>query len=193
MQNNRQQAQFVSTGNPETVSDDPSKRGFISGQLGNYVIVQQPGTPNPTAGEGQDEENRNKTYRYVVTDSTMSVAPFKGAVAWWADKSRFKVTTSPTAEARGRRAGVFQGAPTKGHACFIQTGGPATVKFVDGVAGGAPWATKGLSVIPSATAGKADTIAAGTAPTYPILGLSMGTGNAAAAEAVVDLDIPDTP
>src|SRR3970040_1341492 len=116
MQNNRQQAQFVSTGNPETVSDDPAKRGFISGQLRNYVVIQQPSSPNPTAGEGEAEEHRNKTYRYVIADSSMSVAPFKGAVAWWSDKSRFKVTTSPTTEARGRRAGVFQSAPTLGHA-----------------------------------------------------------------------------
>lgn len=193
MQNNRQQAQFVSTGDPETVSDNVAKRGFISGQLGNYVVIQQPSTPNPTGGEGQDEEKRNKTYRYVIADSSMSVAPFKGAVNWWSDKSRFKVSTNPTATARSNRSGVFQSAVTKGDACFVQVGGPATVKFIDAVTGGNPYTTKGLWVIPSATAGKADTVAEGTAPGYPTLGRTVGVGNAAAAEAVVDLDIPDTP
>lgn len=191
---NRIQAQYVSTGDPETVDDSTTTQfyqTFGRGQLGNYLIIQQPGPSQ--SGEGQNEEYRNKTYRYVETDSSMSVAPFRGAVAWWYDKSRFRTTTSPTATFRGNRAGVFQNAATRGNACFIQTGGPATVKFVDAVAGGSPYTTAGLSVIPSATAGKADTVAAGTAPTYPILGMSIGVGNAAAAEAIVDLNIPDTP
>ena len=191
-QNNRVQAQYVSTGDPETVDDDPTKKSFVYGQLGNYVVIQQPG-PRSEAGEGQDEEYRNKTYRYVKTDSTMTVAPYKGAVAWWADKSRFMVTTTVATTARALRAGVFQFAVTKGHACFIQTGGPATVKFVDAVAGGNPYTTAGIPCIPSATNGKADTDNVGVAPTYPALGYSIGSGNAAACTAIVDLAIPDTP
>jgi hypothetical protein len=194
--NNRQQVQYVSTGDPETAIDDPTKQSFVAGQLGNYVIVQQPSDVNATGGEGQVEAKRNKTYRYVCTDSSMTVAPFPGAVAWWKDKSRFLVTTSPTATARALRAGVFgSGASqigTNKRGVFIQTGGPATVKFVDGPAGGNPYTTAGLFAIPSATAGKADTAAAG-APSYPQLGITVGSGNAATAEAVVDLDIPDTP
>lgn len=194
--NNRQQAQYVSTGDPETAIDDPTSRGFVAGQLGNYVTVQQPNDVNATGGEGQVESKRNKTYRYVCTDSSMTVAPFPGAVAWWKDKSRFLVTTDPTATAQGNRAGVFgSGAGSIGknkRGVFIQTAGPATVKMVDGPASGNPYTTAGLKVIPSATAGKADTAAA-NAGTYPTLGLTVGSGNAAAAEAVVDLDIPDTP
>lgn len=194
---NRQQAQYISTGDPETAIDDPTQKAFVQGQLGNYVIVQQPNGIMGADGEGQAEARRNKTYRYVLTDSSMSTAPFPGAVAWWSDKSRFITTTNPTATARSNRVGVFgSGAAAIGKTkkgVFVQTGGPATVKFVDAPAGGNPYTTKGLWVIPSATAGKADTVAEGTAPGYPTLGRTVGSGNAAAAEAVVDLDIPDTP
>ena len=50
----------------------------------------------------------------------------------------------------------------------------------------------GLPVIPSATAGKADTLAAGTAPTYPTLGWTAGVYDAQNAEAVVELDVAET-
>lgn len=133
-----------------------------------------------------------KTHQLVGTDSTMSVAPFDGAVAWWADKTKYQVTTSPTTLGRGRIAGVFRTAVTRGNYCGIQTQGRhPRVKFIDAVAV-APSAV-GLAVIPSATAGKADTIAAGGATTYPTLGMTAGTYDATNATGVVDLDVPETP
>ena len=63
------------------------------------------------------------------------------------------------------------------------------MKFVD-----APTATPdatGLIVVPSATAGKADCLAAGSAATYPRIGRSAGTYNAPNATCIVDLDIPE--
>lgn len=175
-------AVFLRSGDPEQENETTLQ---YKGQLGMRFTVVQPSRSAPGA-----EAGRSKTYQLVQTDSTMTVAPFTGAVAWWADKTAYKVTTSPTALGRGRIAGVFQNAITPGNYGCVQTEGPATVKFVD-----APTATPsvaGLFVIPSATAGKADCLAAASAATYPALGTSAGTYDAANAQAVVDLDVPQT-
>lgn len=180
--NTRQQGIWIQTGDPETV-DEVSP--YAPGQLGSRVTVIQPG---PRGGTPGAEENRPKTYQYIRTDSSMTVSPYRGAVAWWADSANYLVTTAATN--RGRVAGVFQTAITVGNYGFIQTKGPATVKFVD-----APTANPtaaGLSVIPSGTAAKADCLAAGTAPTYPALGVSVSIYDAANTEAVVELDCPET-
>ncbi len=185
MPNNiRNQTIYVTTGDPETVNDPTI---YAKGQLGGRVTVKQPGVP----GSPGAENYRDKTYQYVNTDSSMSVSPFKGAVAWWADKTRYRVTTDPTALGRGRVAGIFQNAISKGNYGYIQVQGPAIVKFVDAPA--AVPTVAGLSVIPSATAAKADCIAAGGALTYPKLGVSAGVYNAVNCEAIVDLDVPETP
>lgn len=164
------------SGDPETFNEPTL---LYPGQLGSKFTLQPQGGPQ-----------RGKTYQLVHTDSTMTVAPFSGATAWWADKAAFKVTTSPTALGRGAVAGVFRTAVVPGRYCFIQTKGlsPA-VKFIDLVTS-APDAT-GKFVIPSATAGKADCLTAGTAATYPQLGRSASAYNAADATADVDLDVPE--
>lgn len=176
---------YLESGDPERESNPTLQ---YPGQLGVRFTVTQPSrTP---AGI---EEGRAKTYQIVKTDSTMAVAPFKGAVAWWSDQAQYLVTTSPTAQGRGRVAGVFQNLAaypiTPGHFTCVQTHGPGIVKFIDGVTA-APDAT-GKFVIPSATAGKADCLAAGSAATYPVIGRSAGPYDAANAEAVVDLDVPE--
>lgn len=181
------QPAYLPPGDPEQMSE-PSLHA--PGQLGIRFTIKQPAGP----GTPGVEEFRFKTYQIVKTDSTMSVSPFKGAVAWWADKTQYLVTTSPTTLGRGRIAGVFQNTAsypiTKGHYCCIQVKGPGIVKFIDAVTA-APTAA-GLHVIPSATAGKADCLAAGSAPTYPLLGVSAGTYDVLNAECVVDLDVPET-
>jgi len=187
-QNQRQQAMWVSSGDPETVNDTPAKL-FAPGQVGRYLTIKRPGPAGTAAGSAEDY--RDVTYRYVWTDSGMAVAPYKGAVAWWADKSRFQVTTLATN--RNARAGVFQGPVTPGNFCYIATGGPATVKFVD-----APVSVPnvaGRQVIPSATNSKADCLAVGTALTHVPLGQVALTPsyNAFESTAVVELDIPDVP
>lgn len=177
-----EQAVYLQSGDPEN-ENVPTLA--YRGQLGMRLTTVQPlrSAPGATAG-------RSKTYQLIKTDSTMSVAPFPGAVAWWSDKTAYLVTTSPTTLGRGRIAGVFRNAISLGNYGCIQTEGPATVKFIDTVTS-APTAA-GLFVIPSATAGKADCLAAGSAATYPTLGQSSGVYNAAAAEGVVDLDVPQT-
>src|SRR3989304_2664649 len=57
-----------------------------------------------------------KAYKMVRTDSTMTTAPYDGAVAWWADQALYKTTTSPTTLRRGRGAGVFRTVVTGGNA-----------------------------------------------------------------------------
>lgn len=156
------------------------------GQIGKRMMVKQPG-PGGTPGA---EDYRDKEYQLVNTDSTMSVAPYKGAVAWWADKTNYKVTTTVTTLGRGRVAGVFQNAITPGNVGYIQTKGPAVVKLTDTITS-TPLAS-GLFVIPSATAAKADCLAAGSAATYPPLGLSASTLNLGDNTCIVDLDVPET-
>ncbi len=185
MPNNiRNQTVYVRSGDPSTDWDTTL---YAPGQLGARTTIKQP-SPGGSAGA---EDNRIKTFQQILTDSTMTTAPYDGAVAWWSDKTRYLVTTSPTALGRGRVAGVFPGAVPVGYYGWVQTQGPATVKVVD-----APTAVPsgvGQFVIPSATAGKADVLAAGSAATYPPLGVTAGSWNAAAATVIVDLDIPETP
>jgi hypothetical protein len=176
------------TGDPETFAVDAPHP--YPGQVGTRHTVQQPG-PRGVGSSNASEDYRSKTYQLVQGDSSMSTAPFPGAVMWWANKATYKVTTSPTSTARGNIAGVVGNAsPGKGQYFFIQVEGPATVKMKDGTA----LATvAGDSIIPSDTAGKADRVAAGTAPTYPTLGLAAAAANAALSEVLVDLAVPQTP
>jgi hypothetical protein len=175
------QPMWIPTGDPETVNETSWPR---LGELGRFVTMPQGGrTPGV-------EDGRDKTYRLVQVDSTATVAPYRGAVAWWSNKPQNKVTTTVTTLGRGRIAGVFQNAVGLGNYGFVQTHGPATVKFTDSTTA-VPDAT-GQFVIPSATNAKADCLAAGTAATYPPLGVSAGSFNAAAREGIVELDVPET-
>lgn len=192
-----EQAVFFPSGDPETDDIAPSTTtGQLPypGQLGMRATIVEPGrTPATAYGKG-----RSKTYQLIQTDSTMATAPFPNAVAWWSDKTRYLVTTSVTKLGRGRIAGRFPdngagGSITKGNWGWIQVGGPGMVKFVDAPTA-APSAV-GLFVIPSATDGKADCLAAGSQPTYPTLGTSASGLNPAYAAGpndncgVVDLDV----
>lgn len=188
MPNNiRQQGTWTGTGDPETYS---SPALYAPGLLGSRVTVVQ-----PTAGVPAAEAGRAKTYQLVQSDSSMTTAPFKGAVAWWATRSTYLVTTDATN--RNSVAGVFQNDEavnpiTVGHFCFVQVEGPGSTKILDANAAAAA-STDGLEVIPSATAGKADTMAAGTAATHTVLGLTTGSGDAPNATAVVELNVPQQP
>ena len=100
MSNNiRNQPMYCQSGNFETenVAVDA-----YPGTLGSRVTVNTPTGATGKAGVG------GKTYQRVLTDSGMAVAPFSGAVAWWADKRKSMVTTDPTKLGRGRVAGIFR-------------------------------------------------------------------------------------
>ena len=174
-------------------SGDPEKESTPSlhapGTLGmRFTVIQ------PTRAQTGVEQGRSKRYQLVQTDSTMAVSPFKGAVAWWADKARYLVTTVATN--RNRIAGVFQNAPpdniTPGHYTCVQIGGPASVKMLDADMAAV---AIGDAIIPSTTAGKATRVAVGTAPTHTVLGWVAGpplSTTPAEALVVVDLDVPES-
>lgn len=187
MSNNiRNQPMYLRSGDPES-ENEPTL--LYAGMLGSRVTIKQPGPPGSPTTAGQ---YRSKSYQLVQTDSSMAVSPFRGAIAWWSDKTRYLVTTDLTVLGRARIAGVFRNAITPGNFGCIQVQGPSpSVKFVDAPVA-APTAA-GLLVIPSATAGKADCLAAGTAATYPALGVSASALNLGDNTATVDLDVPETP
>ncbi len=187
MSNNiRLQPMYLQSGDPE--SENAVVLAY-PGALGARFTVKQPGIGGSATTAGQ---YRSKTYQLVATDSSMTTFPFSGAVAWWSDKTKYLVTTNPATLGRGRIAGVFRNSITPGNYGCIQTEGPCpNVKFVDSP-NTTPTAA-GLFVIPSATAGKADTTAAGTAATYPTLGVTAGAMSLADNTGSVDLYVPETP
>jgi len=185
---------YLQSGDPET--EDVATL-HAPGTLGmRFTIVQPPGPGAPAA-----QAFRSKTYQLIRTDSSMTVTPFPNAVAWWSDKTRYLVTTSPTALGRGRIAGRFPdkslvsgggtGSITTGNYGCIQVHGPGRLKFIDAVVV-ANVSAVGNFVIPSSTAGKADVLGAGSAATYPSLGLTAGALDLGDATAIVDLDVPET-
>jgi hypothetical protein len=173
---------YLQSGDPE---NENTPTLYAVGTLGARFTVRR-----PTRGATGAVSGRFKTYQLVKTDSTMTTAPFPGAVAWWSDKTQYLVTTKVTTLGRGRIAGIFNNFVTLGNFCCIQKTGPANVKLIDAVT--ASPSTAGLFVIPSATDGKADTIAAGGNLIYPSLGVTAGTLNLSDNTCVVDLDVPET-
>lgn len=181
---------FIPGGNPETMNEPESN--IKPGQLGirfafNIPARSAPGVESQTLATGA--AGLPKMYKMVRTDSTMAVAPYDGAVAWWADQALYKTTTSPTTLGRGRVAGVFRTLVTPGNVCCVQIKGKGKVKFVDSPTA-AP-SDDGQFVIPSATAAKADCLAAGSAATYPLIGRSAGALQGGTSEAIVDIDVPE--
>ncbi len=179
------QPAFLPGGSPDSMNE-PSLA--YPGQLGIRFAYIDPPRSAPSDTEGSAAGNP-KAYKLVQTDSSMAVAPFPGAVAWFADQANSVVTTSPTKLGRGRVAGVFKNAVTPGYFTCIQVKGKGHVFFVDAPTA-APTAA-GLFVIPSATAGKADCLAAASSPTYPIIGRSAGVIQGGTGQAIVDIDVPE--
>lgn len=168
---------YLQSGDPEA-ENTPTLHA--PGLLGaRFTVVQ------PTRGTPGVEDYRAKTYQLVRTDSTMAVTPYKGAVAWWADRARYLVTTtSPTtAQARNNVAGAFQCHVDPGNYACVLKHGPGTVKFIDAVT--VANVVSGAYAIPSATNAKADVVAASTAPTQTPLGRCVGVLNPVDTTAVV--------
>jgi len=181
-----QPAVFLRSGDPEQ-ENEPTLQ--YPGQLGaRFTVIQ------PTRGTIGAENVRSKRYQLVRSDSSMTVAPFLGAVSWWSDKTQYLVTTtSPTtAQGRNRIAGVFQNTVTPGNFCCVQLEGPAQVKLIDGVT--VANIVAGAYVIPSSTNAKADVVASATAPTQTPLGIvdQNATRDVLANTVIVDLAVPET-
>lgn len=182
-------------------SGDPEKENVVTlaypGQLGTRFTILESGPAATIYGTGvPTPPKRARTYQLVQTDSTAATAPFPNAVAFWSDKTKFLVTTSASKLGRGRIAGRFPdngtgGSIAPGNYGCVQQYGPGVVKFIAGPTS-TPDAT-GKFVIPSATDGLADCVAAGSASTYPQLGYSASAFDAVNLQAIVDLDVPNTP
>lgn len=177
-----QPAFYLQSGDPETENSPTLAYG---GQLGvRFTVIQ------PSRAAAGVEEGRSKRYQLIKTDSTMTVAPYRGATAWWSDKAQYLVTTNATN--RNRIAGVFQNAVTPGNFGCVQIGGPGTTKLLDADMASV---AVGEAIIPSSTNGKATRVAVGTAPTHTVLGWVAGPAlsvDAPNATAVVDLAVPET-
>lgn len=181
---------FLPGGDPEAMNEPTLA---YPGQLGIRFSFTNPLRTIPAAESGDlvtGQAGLPKSFKLVKTDSSMAVAPYRGAVAWFADQVQNLVTTSVTKLGRGRIAGVFQNSVTPGNFTCIQVKGKSPVKFIDAVVI-ANVAAAGNLVIPSATDSKADVLAAGTAATYPILGRTAGTIQGGSSSAIVDLDVPE--
>jgi hypothetical protein len=179
-----QQTLYLVSGSPQTENRAAT---VYPGQLGQRAILVD-----------KSDSNRAKGWQVVQLDSTMSVLPYAGAVAWWKDRAKYLVTTSASAPGRGQVAGVFQStaatAPvtadvTAQNIVCIQVKGIGNVNYIDSPTA-SPDAT-GLFVTPSATDAKADCLAAGTASSYPKIGMSAGA--ATSHFGLVDIDVDENP
>lgn len=174
-------------------SGDPENENVPSlaypGQLGIRFTQTNPQRSAPAATAG-----RSKRYQLIRTDSSMAVAPFPGATAYWGDKTQYVVTTNSPSVAAGRNrvAGKFSNAITPGNYGCVQFEGPGIVKLIDAAVQGD--VVIGAWVIPSSTNAKATVVAAATAPINTPFGIvsSPLSYNVASQEVMVDLNVPET-
>ena len=169
-----QQPVYLQSGLPQ--NELRPQDGYSGGELGSRFIVKDP-----------EDSSLAKGYQLVVADSTMATLPSDGAVAYWLSRPGYRVTTDVDAPGRGNPAGVFLRAATAqelllagnpdttliGPVMCVQWKGLHRAVQLTSSTTAAP-STAGLHVIPSATDGKADVVAAGTAAIYPKLGVSAG-------------------
>lgn len=178
-------------------SGDPEKENtptlHAPGTLGSrFTVVTPVGQPSTGTAPG-----RSKRYQLVKTDSTMTVTPYPGAVAYWSDRAQYLVTTSRTN--LNAVAGVFGGNQlggsityTSGNYMCVQFDGPAYVKLEN--ADSAAAAIGDAVIGSSSTDAKGARVAAGTAAGYLPVGLVSSPIAKWASEArvLVDLNLPET-
>ncbi len=186
----RRQAQFVSTGSPETVEDKLVNGQLLyPGQLGHYYDTYE------TLGVAQGivaTPASHRRYIYVQIDSGVTTLT-RNALTWWKNLNTgikdWIITNDPTGRQNFPAGRCPIWPATSGPGIFIQVKGPGRLRFID-----APTSTPdttGKFVVPSTVANRADCIT--TAPTGAVVGLSSGTYDAAAKECTVDLNLADTP
>lgn len=178
---------YLQSGDPEQESTSAL---HAPGLLGARFTILNPQRSQP--GVETSPAGRSKRYQLIRTDSSMATAPFPGATAFWTDRAGYLVTTNPASSSRNDIAGIFRRVwATAGDYMCVQIGGPGYVKMLD--ASMAALAA-GDSIISSATVGKADRVAVGTASTHVPYGRVAAPLTTQALEALVlvDLDVPET-
>jgi len=179
-----QNAVYLQSGDPE---NENTPTLLEPGLLGSRFTVMN---PPRTTGTLQSQQSTSKRYQLVKTDSTMTVGAYPGAVAYWSDRNQYLVTTVRTN--LNMVAGVFRNVVNPGYYTCVQVTGRCMTKIVDGSVGAC---AIGDSIIgSSATDGKGDRVAAGTAPTNVPFGRVSSPLFKSAGEALVqvDLDVPET-
>lgn len=167
------QTPFLLSGLPQNENRTKTYGGY-QGQLGYRFTFDDP-----------EDSNKSKRWQLVERDSHDTGALTAGQVVYWNAAYGYGVTSSISgAMGRGGVAGVVQGDIDPGQIGCIQIGGPA---LVTGPTVGTATAA-GLFAIPSATVGTFDAIAAGSAATYPPIGLTRST--ASGGQATVELQLP---
>lgn len=136
--------------------------------------------------------NDNYWRMMMVVQVAASLTIAAGETAYWSDPDTQTVTNVPGTLGRGRIVGIFAVAATAGnYTAIVLKGRKTPVKYLDSPTA-APSAA-GLIAIPSATTGRADSLAAGTAATYPPIGVTVGTQDGTSKLANTDVDIwPNT-
>lgn len=110
----------------------------------------------------------------IVQHLSTGATTAAGEVAWWSDPANAIVTRVAATPGRGRVAGIYTAAVTaSAYSAIVLQGRATDVKYLDSPTAN-PAAT-GLIAIPSATDGRADCLAAGSAATYPPIGVTIGT------------------
>src|SRR5574341_1895934 len=171
----------------------PNEKNVQTQYLGptNNADTYSEASPYPDTGAmGQVLEQNNRTYQFAKLDSGAAAlaAPAANDLLFWKDRTQYLVTTDSrfSSGARNNVAGVLRNAATAGDWIFaLQRGDAISVKSDgNGVAGD-------IAIANSGTSADITRIAAGTAPTYQILG--KVTAAAAGGFITVDLNIDAAP
>lgn len=118
---------------------------------------------------GQIWESNGCTYQIVLFKSTTGTIA-AGTPVIWADFDDYVVSSTISDGKRNNIAGLALGTVTAGNYGVIQVAGPYALAVQDGLVTSA-----GDVLIMSATDGQLTRVAAGTAPTYLILGVATAT------------------
>ena len=171
----------------------PNEKNVQTQYLGptNNPDTYNEANPYPDTGAlGQVLERNNRTYQFEHLDSGAAAlaAPAANDVLFWKDRTTYLVTTDSRFSngARNNVAGVLRVAATAGRYVFaLQRGDAISVKSDGNGAAG------DIAIANSGTSADITRVAAGTAPTYQILG--KVTAAASGGFIAVDLNIDAAP
>lgn len=136
-----------------------------------FIQAANPASVNVTTandyapGEiGQVYKDATGRWQKVILDSGATPTPAASLLVFWKARNTYTVTTKLADSTRNNVAGVLMGAPTAGNVFWMLIGGDnITVTSAAGAAGDLIIANSGANA-------DAINIAAGTAPTYTVIG-----------------------
>lgn len=181
--NNNQQGVYVS--DPDN-HDVPTL--YAPGNLGQRYITTVP--LRSTQGTPIGPTGASRSFQIVRVDSSLTASLTRGDATMWKDKAKYIVTTKVVnALNRNEVSGVMPGGATPGNYTSVQYRGPQYVKVT--AADQAATVSGDSLIVSAADDGKATRIAAGTAPTYRIIGIACAPTEANGL-VLADLACPET-